>query len=67
MVLFLDKKEQVIEFELTNHGKHLFSVGKLDPKFYSFYDDDILYDSITKQVQLVEQLHLLFLASHKMR
>ena len=45
MVLFLNKKEQVIEFELTNHGKHLFSQGKLDPKFYSFYDDDILYDS----------------------
>tara|TARA_Y100000592_G_scaffold34616_1_gene55054 strand:- start:12083 stop:13075 length:993 start_codon:yes stop_codon:yes gene_type:complete len=45
MVLFLDKKEQVIEFQLTNYGKHLFSQGKLDPKFYSFYDDDILYDS----------------------
>ena len=45
MVLFLDKKEQVLEFELTPYGKHLFSVGKLDPKYYSFYDDDILYDS----------------------
>ena len=45
MVLFLDKKEQVLEFELTPYGRHLFSVGKLDPKYYSFYDDDILYDS----------------------
>ena len=45
MVLFLDKKEQVLEFELTPYGKHLFSQGKLDPKYYAFYDDDILYDS----------------------
>ncbi len=45
MVLFLNKKEQVLEFELTPYGKHLFSQGKLDPKFYAFYDDDILYDS----------------------
>ena len=44
MVLFLDKKEQVLEFELTPFGKHLFSVGKLNPKYYSFYDDDIMYD-----------------------
>tara|TARA_R100000008_G_C3553349_1_gene151746 strand:- start:86 stop:1057 length:972 start_codon:yes stop_codon:yes gene_type:complete len=45
MVLFLDKKEQVIEFELTPHGRYLVSQGKLDPKYYAFYDDDVLYDS----------------------
>ena len=44
MVLFLDKKEQVLQFELTPYGKHLFSIGELDPKYYSFYDDDITYD-----------------------
>jgi len=44
-VKFLDKKEQVIDIELTQHGKRLLSRGKLKPVFYAFFDDDILYDS----------------------
>lgn len=42
---FLNKKEQVIDIELTQHGKRLLSRGKMKPAFYAFFDDDILYDS----------------------
>jgi len=42
---FFDKKEDVIGIELTPHGRKLLSQGKLNPHYYAFYDDDILYDS----------------------
>ena len=45
MSKFLDRKEQVIDIELTAHGRSAFSSGKFIPKYYSFHDDDILYDS----------------------
>jgi hypothetical protein len=45
MSKFLNRKEQVIEVELTKYGKRSFSMGKFTPKFYSFHDDDILYDT----------------------
>lgn len=41
---FFDKKEEVYEFNLTEYGKYLLSVGKLKPAYYAFFDDDILYD-----------------------
>jgi|10_taG_2_1085330.scaffolds.fasta_scaffold21012_2 hypothetical protein len=41
---FFDKKEEVVEFQLTQYGKFLLSRGELDPKYYAFFDDDILYD-----------------------
>ena len=41
---FLDKKEEVIHFELTSYGRHLLSLGRLKPHYYAFYDDDIEYD-----------------------
>ena len=44
MTTFLNKKEQVIDFELTPYGKYKFSQGELRPAYYSFYDHDILYD-----------------------
>ena len=44
MSIFINKKEQVLELELTPYGKHKFSQGDLQPVYYSFYDDDILYD-----------------------
>jgi hypothetical protein len=40
---FFNKKEEVIYFKLTPHGRHLLSMGKFKPKFYSFFDDNILY------------------------
>jgi hypothetical protein len=42
---FFDKKEEVLELRLTPYGRHLMSRGKLIPVYYSFLDDDIMYDS----------------------
>ena len=44
MATFLDQKEQVIDIQLTSHGKYLLSAGKFKPKFYTFLDDNIIYD-----------------------
>jgi hypothetical protein len=44
MAKFLDKKERVLDLELTNYGKYLLSVGKFKPTYYAFYDDNVLYD-----------------------
>jgi hypothetical protein len=42
---FLNKKEEVFEFQLTEYGKYLLSIGKLKPEYYAFFDDDVLYDT----------------------
>ena len=42
---FFDKKEDVINIELTPYGRSLMAKGQLQPAYYSFFDDDILYDS----------------------
>lgn len=42
---FLDKKEQVLELQMTQYGKSLLSRGKFDPMFYAFFDDDVIYGS----------------------
>jgi hypothetical protein len=42
---FFDKKEEVIDIQLTQYGKYLLSNGKFDPIFYAFYDDDVIYDT----------------------
>ena len=41
---FFNKKEDVIKIELTPHGRKMLSEGKLKPSYYTFLDDDILYD-----------------------
>ena len=43
-MIFLDKKEQVIDLQLTSYGKYLLSIGKFNPVQYAFFDDDIIYD-----------------------
>ena len=45
MAKFLNKKEQVIDFQLTPFGRRKLASGKLKPTYYSFYDDGVLYDS----------------------
>ena len=45
MAQFLDKKERVIDFQLTPYGKHRLSVGQLRPSYYAFFDTGIVYDS----------------------
>mgnify|MGYP001239804759 FL=1 len=42
---FINKKEEVIQIQLTQYGKNLLSRGKFKPMYYSFYDDEIIYDS----------------------
>lgn len=42
---FFNKKEEVIDLKLTQFGRHMLSKGKLKPVFYSFHDDNILYDT----------------------
>jgi hypothetical protein len=42
---FFNKKEEVLEFQLTEHGKRLLENGVLKPAFYAFYDEDVLYDT----------------------
>jgi|TARA_R110000824_G_scaffold125126_2_gene284044 hypothetical protein len=42
---FFDPKEEVMDIELTQHGKRLLSRGRLKPSYYLFFDDDVLYDS----------------------
>jgi len=45
MAEFFNKKEEVIDLQLTRHGRYLLSIGKFKPVSYSFFDDDIIYDS----------------------
>jgi len=44
MAKFLNKKEQVFDLKLTSYGHYLLSIGKFKPAFYSFYDDNVVYD-----------------------
>ena len=41
---FFNKKEEVLEVKLTNYGKDRLAAGQLNPTYYAFFDDDILYD-----------------------
>jgi len=42
---FFNKKEEVIDIQLTQYGKYLLSKGKFRPHMYAFYDDNVLYDN----------------------
>ena len=41
---FFNKKEEVLDIQITPLGKRLLQLGQFKPKFYAFYDNDILYD-----------------------
>tara|TARA_Y100001963_G_scaffold158593_1_gene258779 strand:+ start:896 stop:1879 length:984 start_codon:yes stop_codon:yes gene_type:complete len=41
---FFNKKEEVLELQLTEYGKYLLSQGSLDPAYYGFFDEEILYN-----------------------
>ena len=49
---FFDKKEEVIDLQLTQYGKYLLSIGEFTPEYYSFFDDGIIYDG--KYAGLIE-------------
>ena len=40
---FFNKKEDVLDVELTQLGKYLLSKGRFKPVYYAFSDDEILY------------------------
>ena len=42
---FFNKKEDVIDLQLTQYGRFMLSKGKFKPEYYSFFDDNILYNS----------------------
>tara|TARA_R100000008_G_scaffold81617_1_gene65052 strand:+ start:2588 stop:3556 length:969 start_codon:yes stop_codon:yes gene_type:complete len=42
---FFNKKEDVLDFQLTEYGKRLLEQGLLKPSYYAFFDDEVLYDS----------------------
>ncbi len=41
---FFDRKQEVLDIQLTPLGKRLMQMGRLKPEFYAFYDNDIMYD-----------------------
>ena len=48
---FFNKKEEVIDLQLTQYGRHLLSKGHFKPAFYSFHDDNILYNTANQGIQ----------------
>jgi hypothetical protein len=42
---YFNKKEEVIEVILTSYGKYKLSRGQWSPKYYAFFDEDVIYDS----------------------
>ena len=42
---FFNKKEDVIKIELTPYGRRSLLKGKFKPTYYTFLDDNILYNS----------------------
>lgn len=40
---FFNKKQEVIDVQLTRFGKNLLSRGSFKPVYYQFFDDDIIY------------------------
>ena len=41
---FFNRKEEVIEVQLTRQGREKLAMGKFKPAKYEFLDDDVLYD-----------------------
>lgn len=42
---FFNKKQDVIDLQLTSYGKQLLSRGLFKPVFYAFSDDGVMYDA----------------------
>jgi hypothetical protein len=56
---FFNKKEDVLDVKLTKFGREQYMRGKLKPKYYSFMDKDIIYDSnnpVEGQNDIVERI-----------
>jgi hypothetical protein len=42
---FINKRESVVQIELTPFGKKSIAKGKFKPQFYQFFDDEVVYDN----------------------
>jgi hypothetical protein len=42
---FFNKKQEVIDLQLTPYGEAIMARGKFKPAYYAFFDDNILYDA----------------------
>jgi len=42
---FFNPKEEVLDIQLTQYGRHLLSKGKMKPVYYAFFDEGVIYDS----------------------
>ncbi len=42
---FFNRKEEVLEVQLTPYGKHKLSMGKFKPVHYAFFDSDVIYNT----------------------
>lgn len=42
---FFDSKEEVLDVQITKYGRNMLSKGLWKPVYYSFFDDNVLYDS----------------------
>ena len=56
---FFNRKEEVLDIQLTQYGKHLLSKGKFRPEYYAFFDDDVIYDSNHATASLDENQNLI--------
>lgn len=41
---FLNQKEEVLNIDLTKHGRRLLGLGTFQPEYYEFFDDSVIYD-----------------------
>jgi hypothetical protein len=41
---FFNPKEEVLDIQLTQYGRHLLSKGKMKPVYYAFFDEGVTYD-----------------------
>jgi hypothetical protein len=60
---FFDSKEEVLKIELTPYGKKLLLEGKFKPSYYTFHDDDVIYDTAyangKQEIQLSSSVRIL--------
>jgi hypothetical protein len=42
---FFNPKEEVLDVQLTQYGRHLLSKGTMKPMYYAFFDEGVVYDS----------------------
>ena len=41
---FFNKKQDVIDIQLTSYGREKLAAGRFKPTYYCFFDDNVLYD-----------------------